>query len=333
MKHRARRFVLLSFVAAAAPVRAQSFAYVANQLTHNISIIDTRTNTLRDTIPLTSSEYSPAGIAVSPDGSRLFVANSNSHTVTMLNVATRAFVATNPAGQHPVSLAVSPDGRRLYVANAGSASISVLNAQNLGLQAKIRVGFTPVSLAVAPDSGRVYVANASGNSVSVVDPALIGSGDDPVIATVPVGAAPIAVVVAPGGTTAYAANSGSASISQIDLAANRVAATLKLERVPAGLAVSADGTRLYVPGFGPSITAIDTASHEMQVFGLPACPVVRCAALAAAVSGDGKVLYAANTAADDVVAIDTRTGRITARIQVGWGPRALVLSPIQAEVR
>jgi len=333
MKHRARRFALLFFVAAATPVWAQPFAYVANQLTHNISIIDTRTNTLRDTIPLIEGEYSPAGIALSPDGRRLYVANANSNSVVMIIASTGDLVGGNGVGEHPVALAVAPDGRRLYVAHAGSASISVLDARSLGLRAKIRTGFTPTSVAVAPDSGRVYVANASGNSVSVIDAALIGSEEDPVIATVPVGAAPVAVVVAPGGSTAYVANSGSASVSQIDVATNAVTATLHLERVPAGLAISGDGTRLYVPGFGPSVTAIDTASREMQVFDLPACRVVRCAALAAAVSGDGKVLYATNTAADDVVAIDTGTGRIITRIQVGWGPRALVLSPSQAEVR
>ena len=45
---------------------------------------------------------------------------------------------------------------------------------------------------------------------------------------------------------AYASNEGSASISVIDTATDRVVATLKIGAKPRGIAISADGSRLYV---------------------------------------------------------------------------------------
>ena len=45
---------------------------------------------------------------------------------------------------------------------------------------------------------------------------------------------------------AYASNEGSASVSVIDTATDRVVATLKVGAKPRGIAISADGSRLYV---------------------------------------------------------------------------------------
>jgi YVTN family beta-propeller protein len=60
----------------------------------------------------------PFGLALSPDGSRLFVAESGINAVGVLDARTGAVLGHVPAGWYPARVAVSPDGRRLYVSNA-----------------------------------------------------------------------------------------------------------------------------------------------------------------------------------------------------------------------
>ena len=61
-----------------------------------------------------SRRHSPQLIAVSPDGTRVYVANQGSDTVSVINTATNTVVATISAGSQPVGPAVSPDGARVY---------------------------------------------------------------------------------------------------------------------------------------------------------------------------------------------------------------------------
>ena len=53
-----------------------SRVYVGNWSPNNVSVIDTATNTVTDTIPVgVASSSGPIGVAVTPDGSKVYVAN------------------------------------------------------------------------------------------------------------------------------------------------------------------------------------------------------------------------------------------------------------------
>jgi YVTN family beta-propeller protein len=68
----------LACLLAPASARAQN-AYIANQFSSNVSVIDTTTNTVVGTpIPVSF----PAGVAVAPDGSKVYVANFVGNTVS-----------------------------------------------------------------------------------------------------------------------------------------------------------------------------------------------------------------------------------------------------------
>src|SRR2546427_6091806 len=60
----------------------------------------------------------PFGLALSPDGGRLFVAESGINAVGVLDARTGAVLGHAAAGWYPSRVAVSPDGQRLYVSNA-----------------------------------------------------------------------------------------------------------------------------------------------------------------------------------------------------------------------
>ena len=54
-------------------------------------------------------------MAVSPDGTRAYVTNGPSGSVSVINTATNHVTATIDVGRAPEEVAVSPDGTRAYV--------------------------------------------------------------------------------------------------------------------------------------------------------------------------------------------------------------------------
>src|SRR5512143_1237616 len=61
------------------------FAYLPNSVAHTVTALDTAINTVRTTIPVGSN---PVGVAIARDGSRVYVANADSHSVSVIATAT-----------------------------------------------------------------------------------------------------------------------------------------------------------------------------------------------------------------------------------------------------
>ena len=59
----------------------------------------------------------PDGVAVTPDGTKVYVTNYGSNTVSVIDTATNTVTATVTVGTNPRGVAVSPDGKKVYVAN------------------------------------------------------------------------------------------------------------------------------------------------------------------------------------------------------------------------
>ena len=95
------------------PAIAQN-AYITNQGTYpnfsnNVTVIDTITNKVVTTIEV---GLAPSGVAVAPDGTKVYVANETVNgTVSVIDTATNAVSATIAVGNNPIGVAVKPDGR------------------------------------------------------------------------------------------------------------------------------------------------------------------------------------------------------------------------------
>ena len=106
-------------------VSTNTHAYVSNGNNDELSVIDLRTDTVASTIELRLDKrlgdlrgVIPFGLALSPDGSRLYVAEAGINAVAVVDTGTRTVLGHIPTGWFPSKVAVSPDGRKLVVANA-----------------------------------------------------------------------------------------------------------------------------------------------------------------------------------------------------------------------
>jgi YVTN family beta-propeller protein len=181
-----------------------------------VSVIDTATNTVTGSpIPVGRQ---PFGVAVTPDGSKVYVANDADGTVSVI-VTTTNTVTPISVGIGPVGVAATPDGSKVYVANSGSHTVSVIStATNTVTGSPIPVGGSPFGVAVTPDGSKVYVAEGSEGTVSVISTAtntVIGS-------PIPVGSTPFGVAVTSNGSKVYVANGGDGTVSVISTATNTV---------------------------------------------------------------------------------------------------------------
>jgi YVTN family beta-propeller protein len=152
-------------------------AYITNfDATGTVSVINTATNKVTAAIPVGGF---PFGVAVSPDGRRVYVANEGppSQTVSVIDTATNKVIA-NIGTRGSVGIAASQDGRRVYAANTGDQTVSVIDATTNTLIANVPVGLFPYGVAVTPDSRKVYITDCTsqcGSSAPAV--VAVGRGD------------------------------------------------------------------------------------------------------------------------------------------------------------
>jgi len=173
----------------------------------------------------------PMGIAASPNGLRVYVANLGDNTVSVIQTATDTVMATVPVGTFPVSVAAAPDGTKMYVVNDADSTVSVIDMSNT-VVATIPVGTWPGAIAVNPSGTRVYVASSSDNTVSIID-----TSSNAVVATVPVGKGPGGIAFNPAGTMAYVTNGSDNTVSVIDTSANAVVATFAVPQGPGSIVI------------------------------------------------------------------------------------------------
>jgi YVTN family beta-propeller protein len=211
-------------------------AYIVNDGSDNVSVIDTATNTELAGSPIVLPTQpahptpAPTAIAISPDGKRAYVADSNSDLLYVIDTQTNA-----PIGQpislksgsvlFPTAIAISPDGKRAYVANSNAGEVIVVDTQtNQASPTTIGVGGDPLAIAISPDGTRAYVANRNSNDVSVID-----TQTNRVLTSIQVGLDPSAIAITPDGARAYVADQGAHDVSVIDTKANQVLAGTPIE--------------------------------------------------------------------------------------------------------
>jgi PQQ-dependent catabolism-associated beta-propeller protein len=318
---------------AAAPAAGELLAYVTNEGSEELTVIDTRTDSAVATIPVGTR---PRGVRVSRDGKTIFVALSGSPRcpptmpdeeceklkadkskdgVAVVDAATRKVTRVLPGGSDPETFDISRDGATLFVSNEDAGTASIVDIASGKIRSSVTVGKEPEGVRVHPDGNTVWITGETDHNVTIVD-----TRSGKVVGQIEVGRRPRSIAFTPDGTRAYVTSEVDGTVWVVDVAGRR---KLKVITMPAGskpmdAEAAPDGKRIYVSnGRGGTVSVIDPATDSVlagvkvgqRPWGISLTP-------------DGRKLYAANGPSNDVSVIDTEGMTVSRTVPVGklpWG--------------
>ncbi len=253
---------------------AGHFLFVANQglqcdpASGTISVFSIQNKTLTEVagspfpsaVPNAPSGTGPSGLAVTPDGKFLYVANQFDSTLTKFSVDASGVLTQGPVvsvGTTPSAAAITADGGLLYVANASTVSAFAICNQIL----------TSCNDPTSPDGSLTVVAGSPFSA----------------------GIQPIAIVAAPSGKFLFVVDRQSNQISQYKIATGtgvltaNTQASISTGATPVGAAIREGTTTitatggitdyLYVPNLGASSISVYSFDSTVGTLGLVGGPV------------------------------------------------------------
>lgn len=172
--------------------------FILNQGSGTVTVIDSEQNRIDTNPNLTNGTIAvgqgPVWADIYNNGAILAVANSQSNTLSLINISTDSFgndtasfgqvLANVPVGSQPSSVAILQDGTRAYVANYGDGTVSVVSLitntvlKTISLpQAPCQAGqpnvlciVHPLSIAATTGTplGKVYVVSPDTNMLTII---------------------------------------------------------------------------------------------------------------------------------------------------------------------
>jgi YVTN family beta-propeller protein len=149
----------------------------------------------------------------------IYVTNSASDTIDVVNAATNKVVQVIGGIELPHGVNFSPDGSRVYVSNESESVLDVVNRESGEIMKKIPLSGHPNNIAVTKDGGRVLVGiHSAPGGVDVIDASSLTLAK-----TIPIHRTVHNVYVTPDGKHAVAGSIESKSLTVIDLQTDQVA--------------------------------------------------------------------------------------------------------------
>lgn len=291
----------------AATPAAAGEAWIPNQTSEDITVVDLATGETLATIPVGGK---PAGVAVAPQAPRVYVTSPDGPWVSFINTESRAVEKRLPLEGGPLGIATHPLNGMVYVADWYGDRVYVIDPDR-GVIAEIATGDSPSGVAVTPDGRRLLTADRDSNQISVFDAETYAA-----VATIPVGERPFGVTVDGAGRFAYTANVASNDVSIVDLVEGRETARVPTGERPYAVAL-ANGRGFSTDQYGETVTVFSLTTHEvLATLDVGEYPE------GVEASADETRVYVANWFSNTLSVIDTETLEVTGEIATGDGPRA-----------
>ena len=140
--------------------------YVSAELANAIYIVDTNTRSVVGEIP-TGATHTHMFV-ISADGRRIYTANNEAGSVSVLDLPTRTLVATIPISKKVQRVSLSPDGRFVFTQDQETPRIVVIDTGANTVVRSISLPRIPFSSVVTRD-GRWLLVNSESGKLFVVD--------------------------------------------------------------------------------------------------------------------------------------------------------------------
>jgi YVTN family beta-propeller protein len=292
------------------------WAYVANNGSRSVTIIDTKTKKEVATIPV---EKGPDSIAVTSDGKKAYVLNRGSHSISVIDAQSKKVTTTIPLDETMVHVAaITQDEKYVYV--AGHGTLSIIDIEKEKVIKKLRLGDYNYVVATTPDGKQVYLASLG--KISVID---VETQEICKTISLEGDYMPYAITFAPDGKRAYAAIEQAVLV--IDTEQEKVIHTIPVTGslfTPYEAVTSPNGSRIYVTGrnnTSSQILVINAKTHSIiKMIHVKEDP------LGMDITSDGKEIYVTNCDHDVVSVLDTQTYRVRNSIPVGSQPSQVTIA-------
>ena len=257
-------------------------------------------------------------VVVNPKTNKIYAANTNSGTVTVVQGATHN-AAEIKVGDAPAAIAVNPVTNRVYVANAGG-TVSVLDGATDQVLATVDAGALPYVVAANYTANKIYVSKTFSNTITLVN----GVTDQASILDLNVQAD--AIVVDQQRNKSYLVSYQDSNVTIID------GVTDSAKRVHTGnhiwgMAINPKTHKIYWGGTGGTdLRVFDTGSETVGHVKVGEIPC------AIAVDETANRVYVANYESNSVSVVDGRDDTVLATVDVGKHPQAIAADPVAKKV-
>jgi YVTN family beta-propeller protein len=191
------------------------------------------------------------GLAVSPDGARLFAVHVLGMLVSVVDLKSGIVERTISLPAEAYTCAVSADGSTLFVSLWGGSKVLVFDAHSFEAKGEIAVGEHPNAMALTRDGKRLFVACANTNAAWVVDVASRQAVEQIKISMfpdAPPGSTPNSVSLSPDEKRLLVANADNNTVAVIDVSepgASQVDGFIPTGWYPTAAMISRDGRQLF----------------------------------------------------------------------------------------
>ncbi|TVX91753.1 YncE family protein [Paenibacillus agilis] len=294
--------------------------YGVNNGSDNVSVIEADTEQVTTFISTTSTD--PTSVALTPDGSKLYVTVQGTNSVDVYDTATNTLITNIPVGLGPVGVFVRPDGAQAYVTNIDDNSVSVIDvATDTIVGAPILTGSMPFAVSFVLSQAKAYVTNSNGMSVTIINTnTLVPTG------TIPLPANPVGIATTPNDQKTYVCVQLN-TLAVIDTATDALlpAIPLPVGSGVAQVAITPDGSRAYVTASVAGMLFMVDTKADIEV---PSqAVVIGMGARGVAITPDGKKAFVTATLENYIAVVDLQTNTRQQLISTGVLPSEIAITP------
>lgn len=272
----------------------------------------------------------PHGLAISPDGSRVYTASDRTGNFQVIDARTGKIIAQIPIGNDPNQMTLTSDGKFAYVPMRGEGKIAVVQLDPLKLVKKLPSPAGPHDAYTSADGKRIYVGAQYGTGIVVIDPA-----KQEVVHIIPTPAGVRPLEPSADGKTIYVALSKLLGFVVVDPATRRITRTVELGTLPEGLPQPYKDTwthALQIANGGSELWLCDDINDLVRVIRLADMKEVAQIRTGHfphwfAMRPDGRILFVSLWFSDAVAAIDVQTRKVVSNMQfeLGAGPKRIAI--------
>ncbi len=278
-------------------------------------------------IPSVNSQ--PQGVAVNVKMNRVYVADWQSSSLTVIDGSTDKIIASIPVVQRPDGVAVNPITNRTYVTSDNQRGVSVVDDISNTLEYTIDAP-PALALAVNPVTNRIYTAG--GTTLTVID-----GSTNTIVGTATVGFVPTGIGVNPVTNRIYVGSSNTNDVSVIDGSTDTVVATIPVTFSPGtfGVDVNPETNRIYVTNLNGPVSVIDGSTNtvvaNIPVVGTLTALVVN-PILSEVYVSDQFSYFGGPPPADKVAILNATTNMQITSVAVGSVPSGIGIDQISGRV-